>query len=256
MVMFKHDGYCPICEKKVTFSAQNIWFRDSLLCSGCGSIPRERALFEVIRNYYPNYRELSIHESSPANRGASPKLKRECAAYSSSQYFPNVAPGSIDAATGFRCENLEALTFADNSFDIFVTQDVMEHIFDYDKAFKEIARVLKPGGAHIFSVPLINKNKKSECWASRNEAGEIVYHHEAEYHGNPVDAKGALVTMHWGYDIARYISDTAKTPTTIIMIDDIDLGIRAEYIEILLSLKKCGLKEFLMASQIIQRSVA
>jgi len=198
---FQHQGECPLCEKAVTFSAINTWFRDSLLCSGCGSIPRERALFKVIKDYYPNYSQLSIHESSPADRGASPKLKKECSNYSSSQYFPNVAPGSADTKTGFRCENLEALTFPDNSFDIFVTQDVMEHIFDYEKAFKEIARVLKPGGAHIFSVPLINKGKKSECWASRGGNGEIIYHQEPQYHGNPVDAKGALVTMHWGYDM-------------------------------------------------------
>jgi SAM-dependent methyltransferase len=238
MEIFRHSGSCPICGHDVVFTAKNQWFRDSLLCSGCGSIPRERALFKVISDYFPNYQQLTIHESSPANRGASPKLKKECPNYSSSQFFPKVTPGSIDSSTGFRCENLEALTFPDNSFDIFVTQDVMEHIFDYEKAFKEIARVIKPGGAHIFSVPLINKAKKSVCWASRGEDDEIIYHQEPEYHGNPVDAKGALVTMHWGYDIARYISDIAKTPTTIIMIDDIDLGIRAEYIEVVVSRKR------------------
>lgn len=237
-MVYQHQGRCPICEKEVTFSAMNLWFRDSLLCSSCGSIPRERALYKVITDHFPRYRKLGIHESSPANRGTSPKLRAGCSNYSSSQYFPTIAPGSVDPQTGFRCENLEALTFPDNSFDIFVTQDVMEHIFDCEKAFKEIARVLKPGGAHIFSVPLINKAKKSECWASRNESGEIIYHHEPEYHGNPVDAKGALVTMHWGYDIAGFIMDAAQTPTTVIMIDDIDQGIRAEYIEILVSWKR------------------
>src|SRR5690606_2256764 len=129
------------------------------------------------------------------------------------------------------------LNFLENSFDLFITQDVMEHIFDPEKAFKEIARVLKPGGAHVFTVPLINKGNKSERWASRTEEGEIIHHHEPEYHGNPVDASGSLVTMHWGYDIASYISDIAHTPTTIIMIDDIDQGIRAEYIDVLISRK-------------------
>lgn len=235
--MFEHSGTCPICEEKSHFSSQNNWFRDFLVCERCKSIPRERALMHVIKMFYPNYKSLKIHESSPANRGASPKLRRECSDYSASQFFPNIQPGSIHASSGFRCENLEAMTFADQSFDLFITQDVMEHIFDSEKAFKEIARVLKPGGAHIFTVPLINKGNKSERWASRTEEGEIIYHHEAEYHGNPVDDKGALVTMHWGYDIAGYISDVAKTPTTIIMIDDIDHGIRAEYIDVLVSRK-------------------
>jgi len=192
----------------------------------------------VIQMYYPHYKELTIHESSPANRGTSPKLRKDCPRYSASQFFPSVTTGSTHGPSGFRCENLEAMTFADQSFDLFITQDVMEHIFDPAAAFKEIARVLKPGGAHIFTAPLINKGNKSECWASRTDEGEIIHHHEPEYHGNPVDASGSLVTMHWGYDIASYISDIAHTPTTIIMIDDIDQGIRAEYIDVLISRKK------------------
>lgn len=237
-IYLRHPGWCPLCERNVIFSSKSKWLRDFFLCSSCGSIPRERALFTVIREQFPNYRHLCLHESSPASRGASLKLKMECANYSASQYYPCIPHGSIDPTTGFRCENLEKLTFPDNSFDILVTQDVMEHIFDYEKAFREIARVLKPGGAHIFSVPIVNKSNQSERWASRTEAGEVVYHREPEYHGNPVDDKGSLVTMHWGYDIARHVMDSANTPTTIVTIDDIDRGIRAEYIDILISRKR------------------
>lgn len=236
-MIFSHRGTCPICEKSVTFSSKEQWFRDHLFCSSCGSIPRERALMKVISDYYPYWRDLGIHESSPGGRGASIKLHQECKNYSASQYYPNHTPGQVHPQSGYRCENIEEMTFDDNSFDLFITQDVMEHIFDPKKAFKEIARILKPGGAHIFTAPLINKVKKSERWASRSEGGEIVHHHPAEYHGNPVDSKGALVTMHWGFDIANYITLTTNMPTVIIMIDNIDLGIRAEYIDVLLSVK-------------------
>lgn len=236
--MFNYSGICPICEDKSVFSSSSTWFREHLVCQSCSSVPRERALMHVINQFYPNYKSLTIHESSPSTRGTSTKLRTECAGYTASQYLPGVQPGTFDEKCGFRCEDLEALTFPDESFDLFISQDVMEHILEPDKAFKEIARVLKPGGAHIFTVPLINKIKKSECWASRSESGDIIYHHPAEYHGNPVDSKGALVTMHWGYDIASFISEVAKTPTMIIIIDNIELGIRAEYIDVLLSLKQ------------------
>lgn len=237
---FEHSGYCPICETPAIFRSAEPWFRDHLFCQSCGSIPRERALMKVIADFYPNWRELKIHETSPGGRGASIKLHTECESYTASQYYPDIAPGAVHKESGYRCENLEALTFPDESFDLFVSQDVMEHIFDPEAAFKEIARILKPGGAHIFTVPLINKTRNSEVWASRGGDGQIVYHQKPEYHGNPVDAKGSLVTMHWGYDIASFIVNKSKMPTVIIAIDNIDLGIRAEYIDVLVSVKQCS----------------
>lgn len=192
---------------------------------------------EVIKTYYPNFRELAIHESSPGGRGASVKLHSECPGYSASHFYPDVTPGEIHSEHGYQCQNLEELTFEDNSFDLFISQDVLEHIYHPDKAFREIARVLKPGGAHIFSVPIINKENATVRWATLGEDGNPNFLFEPEYHGNPIDEKGAPVSMHWGYDIAEYIQLAAGTPTTIVTIDDLSKGIRAEYIEILVSRK-------------------
>lgn len=233
----KIEGFCPICERSVKFRSKCEWLRDHFLCSHCGSIPRERALMQTIKTYYSNYHELEIHESSPGGRGASIKLKKECHSYSTSHYYNDLPLGQYHPIHGHRCEDLENLTFADEEFDLFITQDVMEHIFDPEKAFNEIARVLKPAGAHIFTVPLINKNNKSERWASRSDDGELIFHHEPEYHGNPIDTEGSLVTMHWGYDIAEFIMLSSGMHSTIIMIDNLNLGIRAEYIEVIVSRK-------------------
>ena len=235
--LFQHRGHCPICEKAVKFRAKGSWFRDQLLCLSCGSIPRERALMKVIADHYPNWRKLRIHESSPVERGASSKLRRQCSQYTASQYYPDVTPGQEHQDSGYRCENLEALTFMDESFDLFISQDVMEHVLDPAVAFQEISRVLKPGGAHIFTAPLVNKVGKTQIRASRNTMGEITLHGEPIYHGNPVDANGSLVTIDWGYDIARFILEKAGLSTLIVAIDDIDLGIRAEFIDVLVSIK-------------------
>lgn len=197
----------------------------------------------VIEQFYPNWRDLIIHETSPGNRGASVRLAQECKNYIPSQFFPGQPLGAI--YYGMKCENLEELAFDDESIDLHISQDVMEHIFHPDKAFQETACTLKLGGAHIFTAPLINKTKRSERWASHNKAGKIIYHHEPEYDGNPIDATGALVTMHWGYDIAGFIAEVAKTPTTIISIDNLGLGICAEYIEVLMSVKRDALSELI-----------
>ena len=57
------------------------------------------------------------------------------------------SPGTIVNAV--RCENLEHLTFDNESVDLHITQDVFEHLFDPAAAFREIARTLRLGGAHV-----------------------------------------------------------------------------------------------------------
>lgn len=233
--ILESTGFCPTCEQQVTFSSQEIWLRDYFLCSNCGSIPRERALMHTLATYFPDWRELRIHESSPGNRGASTRLAQDCPGYVASQFFPGREPGS--SVGSMRCENLEALTFADNSIDLHVTQDVLEHVFHPSKVFREIARTLKPGGAHVFSVPIVNKARASRLRARIDENGEISHLDTPQYHGNPISDQGSLVTVDWGYDICRHIFEACGLFTQLVTIDDLSKGIRAEYIEVLVTRK-------------------
>lgn len=233
--VLKNAGYCPTCDQKVTFVAHDPWLRDHYCCSSCNSLPRERALMLTIENYFPNWRELTIHESSPVDRGASRRLRQECSDYIPSQYFPKEKPGN--AVGKFRNENLEALTFTDESIDLHITQDVLEHIFRPSKAFKEIARTLRPGGAHIFTVPIVNKFQPSKLRARINDDDRIVHLEPPVYHGNPISEEGSLVTVDWGFDISQRIFEACGLFTHLVYIDDISKGIRAEYIEVLVTLK-------------------
>lgn len=138
---------------------------------------------------------------------------------------------------GHRNENLESMSFEDASFDLVVTQDVLEHVYEPAKVFQEIARTLRPGGAHIFGVPIINKHRASQVWALKGQDGEPKFMHEPEYHGNPIDRRGSPVTMHWGFDIVQFIQDACGLQTTIEYVDDLQFGIRGEYIEVLVTKK-------------------
>ena len=73
---FENKGWCNCCDKQTKFMASNNWYRDSYVCQHCNCIPRERAIMYVIEMLYPSWKQLRIHESSPANRGASAKLKK------------------------------------------------------------------------------------------------------------------------------------------------------------------------------------
>jgi len=233
--ILENSGYCPTCTQQVTFVARDAWLRDNYRCSNCRSIPRERALMLAIEKYYPDWRSLTIHESSPGNRGASKRLFQECSQYIPSQFFPDQIPGSF--AGKFRCENLETLTFADESIDLHVTQDVLEHVYHPSKVFSEIARTLKPGGAHIFTVPLVNKHNPSMLRTRVSDTGEIFHYAPPVYHGNPISNEGSLVTIDWGFDICRHIFESCGLFTHLVYIDDLSKGIRAEYIEVLVTVK-------------------
>jgi SAM-dependent methyltransferase len=236
MTYFTNSGYCHTCSSDVTFTATGSWFRDLYLCDKCGSLPRERALMRVIETFYPAWQALTVHETSPATRGASARIAKEAANYIPSQYFPDTPGGSFK--WGYRSENIEKLTFPDESIDLHISQDVMEHIFNPEQAFKEIARTLRPGGAHIFTVPIVNKGGRTSRRATLDAQANVMHLKEAQYHGNPVDETGALVTFDWGYDICEKIHAASGMFTHIIQIDDLSHGIRAEYIDVLVSVKQ------------------
>lgn len=229
------SGICPTCLNEVTFASYHPWLRDNYFCSHCGSIPRERALMVTIEKYFPNWHKYTIHESSPINRGASLRLSQECTGYLPSQYYPDHQPGEMVGI--FRNENLEALTFDDESIDLHITQDVLEHLFHPSLAFKEIARTLKPGGAHIFTVPLVRKSTPTVQCARLGDDGEIIHLRTPEYHGNPVSQEGSLVTVYWGYDICQYIYDACGLFTHLVHIENLSQGIKAELNEVLVTVK-------------------
>lgn len=45
------------------------------------------------------------------------------------------------------------LPFSDNTFDVIISNQVFEHVQDYDVAIREIARILKPDGISLHMFP-------------------------------------------------------------------------------------------------------
>jgi SAM-dependent methyltransferase len=232
---FKHNyGFCNICERRSVFFEFNTWLRDNYKCQYCGSIPRNRALVNTLNTFYPSWKELNIHESSPGGP-ASEFFKKSAKRYSSSHYYEDVPRGTQHGP--HRSEDLTQLTFKDCEFDLFITSDVFEHVFNPDEAFKEIARVLKPGGAHVFTMPWYPNLKKSLERAIL-KSGKIEYLQEAVYHGNPIDDNGSLVTYDWGQDFCDFIYKNSGLYTTIYLKKDRDLGLDAELLEVFISRKQ------------------
>ncbi|QCP88303.1 class I SAM-dependent methyltransferase (plasmid) [Cereibacter sphaeroides] len=231
--VYAHQGFCNACGSPAEFRSQSSWFRDNLFCSVCGSIPRERALATVLERARPDWRDRRIHESSPADRGISARLARECRSYVASQFFPGEPLGAT--VRGFRNENLEAQTFEGGRFDLVVTLDVMEHVNEPEKVFREVFRTLVPGGAYLFSVPTYKERVTSERRARYRPDGGIDHLAEPEYHGNPVSDAGSLVTFHYGYDLPELIHAWAGFDVELFRFHHHHLGLIGEFTEIYLA---------------------
>ncbi len=113
------------------------------------------------------------------------------------EFFDDCRPGEIK--NNILCQDLQKLTFDDNKFDIVVTQDVFEHIQDWRTAAKEIYRVLKNGGAHIFSVPFYFVSHTKKLFDNVN-GNFIPVVEPIEYHGDGI--RGMIPAYnHFGFDM-------------------------------------------------------
>jgi SAM-dependent methyltransferase len=229
--MYSHAGFCPICETAVTFASATDWFRDHLHCPLCRSVVRERALALVLKEVAPDWRGLAIHEASPADRGLSGKLRREAAGYVSSRLYRLGRLAGM--ACGARHENLEAQSFPDGRFDLVITLDVMEHVFEPEKVYREIHRTLKPGGHYLHTFPI----RKDQAEAVRRRALRtrmgFVRHLVVppQYHGSPSGGR-SLVTFDYGYEIERQIAEWAPFEVGIRRLQDEHHGILGSHTDV------------------------
>ena len=99
MPVLEPTGYCSICMGETRFVAAQNWSRDHYVCERCNSIPRQRALVEVLNILRPNWRSLSIHETSPATGF----FAEQCSDYSCSIFHQDMAVGSNK--NGNSCED-------------------------------------------------------------------------------------------------------------------------------------------------------
>lgn len=128
---------------------------------------------------------------------------RELPGYLVSEYFDDLPPGTL--RNGVRNENLECLTFPDGYFDVVANSDVLEHVHHPDKALSEIRRVLRPGGFHVFTVPVDLELERTRDRA-RAVDGKLVQLLPAILHGDPIREGGIPVLRDFGRDILEYLS--------------------------------------------------
>jgi len=176
---------------------------------------------------------MAICECSPAQRGISAKMKRQAKNYTATHLYKDLALGVV--YDGFRNEDVGRLTFQDQSFDLFISLDVMEHIPDPASAFREIWRVLRSGGAMLSTWPVRKGYVAAiEPRVAIEQDGTLRHLKEPLYHGNPIDKAGSLVTYDYGYDISKQIAEWTPLDVRVYRFADRTHGILGEYTEVFL----------------------
>lgn len=194
--------------------------REGLRCSLCGSVSRFRYLARVIME------ELNApdpdHGSFAGFAGSTRFMRLRVAEVNGCGPLhgylalnPELAYseyGSGDPAVP--SEDLTRLSYRDSEFDLVLTSDTLEHVPDLSKALEEIERILKPGGRHIFTVPVVWDGRKTRQRAVP-DGERIVHLYPPSYHGEwSARSPDRLVFHEFGDDALDYLQ-TPGTDTTV-----------------------------------------
>ncbi|MGA9015852.1 MAG: methyltransferase domain-containing protein [Acetobacteraceae bacterium] len=214
-------GSCPVCgTQRALFSDFTENLRESGACSACGASNRQRQMALALRrtrDLAPVGR-LTLPEgcrlySAEAN-GPLHAALTDLPGYVCSEYLGEAhTPGA--SVNGVRHENLERLSFADETIDVMLSSDVLEHVADAYRAHRDIFRVLRRGGLHIFTVPFVPGAADDDVRARRVD-GEIEYLAAPLYHGDPVRPdQGILVWRIFGAAMLTRLQEIGFSTTTM-----------------------------------------
>jgi SAM-dependent methyltransferase len=108
--------------------------------------------------------------------------------------------------SGVRHEDVEDMSFDDESFDLIVSNDVFEHVPNPSLAFSECARVLRAGGVMLATIPF-HSDLDASVVRARLIDNKVENLLPPSFHGNPISADGSLVFTDFGWDVIASIKN-------------------------------------------------
>lgn len=109
-------------------------------------------------------------------------------------------------------DDLQTLRFPDSSYDIFIADQVLEHVPKVWKAAEEVCRVVKPGGLAIMTTPFLYPlhDYPVDCWRITPHGYQVLFPDE-KWNTVAVHATGTKQMLTWAYNHANGFLDTPMT---------------------------------------------
>ena len=224
----KYNDSCSVCGSKSDFIYHGKSVRESYRCQACKASLRHRGQAKAIIDTYGDSTTKSIKELSqqdsfkkitifePGIIGPLRKYFSSFPNYSQSYFWDDLPLG--ETRDGIQNQNLECLTFKDNSIDLLITADIFEHIRKPWDAFTDIQRVLKVGGKHIFTIPVQYPLPKKTIYRVDTSTSEDIHVLPERYH-IAGDGGKSLVYTDFGGDMLEKLN-AIGLKTEYVFIDD------------------------------------
>lgn len=150
-------NYCQICGNKSEFGDFGNPVRRATQCLLCGSLERHRFLYIVYQVLFlGEKRKINLLHMAPEKGLYDILIKRKNIAYFAADIDPEFYPL-------VRCqkEDFTGMSYGNETFDVILSNQVMEHIEDEKKFLAEMMRVLKDDGIAIINLPYNPKAEKT-----------------------------------------------------------------------------------------------
>jgi SAM-dependent methyltransferase len=226
---FTLAGICLSCQKPVDFLVDRkfgarffeyVWhpnWRERQVCPLCGLNSRQRAAVAfaagVIQNGTSRSPTVYMSEQvTPIYRRIRESFP-DISLIGSEYLGPDVRKGTVKQ--GVRHEDLQELSLPSASVDLVITNDVAEHVPSPAAAFRELARVLKPGGQVFMTTPFCCDNQENVARAEIID-GKLVHHLPPAYHGNPLSSESpSLVFTDFGWEILTQLREAGFSEPSV-----------------------------------------
>ncbi len=171
---FKGDKVvCCICNATYrefgVFGKQN---RQNAQCHNCGSLERHRLIWKYIQDKNLLEQTIRLLHFAPAKAFYESFSALENLEYHPCDLYPDLY--KYGGKVKIHQVDITEIPFEDNHFDFILCNHVLEHIENDHLAMSELYRVMKPGGAGIFQVPLdYNREHTFEDFSITSKKGRL-----------------------------------------------------------------------------------